>query len=904
MVSGRLSTGIDRIADHFRTLPAGLADFRGSWRSILIWPAIIAVLTIISWIGLGLRLEADRKDVERFALKESATLAQAYAGHLERAFDSIDQIALHVKFEWELSGGRLRLETIRERGLFPASELVLVTIVDANGMPVTSTLPLDKQVSLADREHFKVHKNRPTDFLFISKIVTGRVSGRPSIQFSRRLANPDGTFGGVVVVSVNPAYFVHSFDVSSLGMKGLLTLMGEDGQTRVSRVGNMPVPPQSPVLNKVPDFRQPHGSMLLQGGTWFADGRNRFVGWQTLKSQPFVAMVGLDEQEIMAPYLASRAATIRLAIIASVAALVIALFAMVAAARFALTKRQAEVVRHAYRLATEIGNDGFYICQAVYDKDARIVDFVLVDCNQRGAEMIARRREDLLGMRISDLYPQPFLDKLLELGRKTMALGTYEEEHRLGSGSRMKARWIHRKLIRSGNSVAVTVRDISEAKQHVEELERRGNEDALTSLHNRHWLHSFLPAALDEATRDGKMLALLFIDIDGFKAVNDSMGHAAGDELLRLAAQRLHSVVRPEDKVVRLGGDEFLIVLEAIEQRDDAAHIAHRILEMFGEKFRLQQGLHTVGVSVGISLFPDDGKDAKTLLQNADIAMYSAKQSGKGQYRFYDPVFFDRLRARLDIERKLREALDLDQFEMFYQPRVDMASGRICGLEALIRWRHPQEGLVEPLRFIHVAEETGLIQNLGMHAMEKVCAQLADWRAREKECVPVSINVSPRQFHEGNLKDLLASRLARHGIAPELVEIEVTESSMMGETSEVSMEMESLRAIGVKLLVDDFGTGYSSLSQLQKLDMDGLKIDRAFTAELGKSPEGEVFFTAIVTMAHALGMRVVAEGVETRQQVDILKRLACDEIQGYYVSRPVPASEIPALIENRALVAA
>lgn len=878
-----------------------------SWRSILIWPVIILILTAFGWGVLLSKLNADKYEVERFALKESATLSQAYADHLERNFEAIDQIALHVKFEWELARGQLRLEDARTRGLFPSSDLALVTIVDKDGIPVTSTVGISKRISVADREHFSIHKNAPTSFLYISRLLTGRLSGKPVIQFSRRLSDNDGSFAGVVVVSVDPAFFARSFDFNSLGKHGLLATVGQDKVLRVSRIGKQVTAPEYPALKSLPDIAAPNGNMRLDGPTWFGDGRTRFASWQTLKSYPFIAVAGLDEEEIIGSYWNSRAAYIRLAVLASLVALIIAIFAMIAAARLAAVKHQAKLVRDTYRIATEVGNDGFYIFHALREDpqdSTKITDFILDDCNQRGAEMFARPRQSMLGMRLSEMFRRDTFERAVELGRKVMSLGTYEDEYKVQDGDPFQARWVHRKLIRSGNSLAVTMRDITEAKEHIQELERRGNEDALTSLHNRHWLHSFLPAALDRATRDNKMLALLFIDIDGFKTVNDSMGHAAGDELLRIAASRLHSVIRPQDKVVRLGGDEFLIVLENIDQQSAASHIAKRVLEVFGEKFKLKQGTHALGVSVGISMFPTDGIDAKTLLQNADIAMYSAKQSGKGQSRFYDPVFYNKLRARLDVERKLREALDLDQFEMFYQPRVDMQTGRVCGMEALVRWNHPRDGLVEPLRFINVAEETGLILNLGARAMEKVCAQLAEWTRANQKCVPVSINVSPRQFHDGNVKNILAQCLARYQVAPDLVEIEVTESSMMGETTEISTQMEGLQTLGVKLLVDDFGTGYSSLSQLQRLDMDGLKIDRAFTSELGRSEEGEVFFSAIVTMAHALGMRVVAEGVETRKQVEILKRLSCDEIQGYYVSRPVPATAIPTLIENRIPIAA
>jgi EAL domain-containing protein (putative c-di-GMP-specific phosphodiesterase class I) len=340
-----------------------------------------------------------------------------------------------------------------------------------------------------------------------------------------------------------------------------------------------------------------------------------------------------------------------------------------------------------------------------------------------------------------------------------------------------------------------------------------------------------------------------------------------------------------------LGGDEFLVIIENIAHKTDAAHVADRILQAFEERFRLSGGVFSIGTSIGISMFPADGTDADTLLRRADIAMYSAKSSGKAQYRFYDQKFYDALRARLEQESELRHAIEHDQFVLYYQPRVDISTGTTSSMEALVRWSHPSKGLVEPLEFIPLAEETGLILGLGELVIDKVCAQLAYWGRKGEELVPVSINVSPRQFNEADIANILSEALARHNIDPKLVEIELTESSMMGDNADIARALTAIRRMGIKLLVDDFGTGYSSLSQLQRLDFDVLKVDRAFTSEIEKTEKGNVFFKAIITMAHALGMRVVAEGVENERQIKILKALRCDEIQGFYISRPIPPTE-------------
>ncbi|HEV7816966.1 MAG TPA: EAL domain-containing protein, partial [Janthinobacterium sp.] len=406
----------------------------------------------------------------------------------------------------------------------------------------------------------------------------------------------------------------------------------------------------------------------------------------------------------------------------------------------------------------------------------------------------------------------------------------------------------------------------------------------------------------ERARAGSTRLALLFIDLDGFKDINDTKGHAEGDKVLRAVSLRLKDVLRPVDHVVRIGGDEFVVVLDPVEGEAKVARVAERIAAAFDDAFDLADGRHKMGVSVGISMYPRDGVDTETLLKNADIAMYAVKMAGKGHHRFYEPELYEVIRSRRDTEQSLMYALEQDQFVVYYQPRADTLTGELCSMEALVRWMHPQRGMVPPLEFIPIAESSGLISQLGECVIEKVCQQQARWKALGFELVPVSINVSARQFGRGDVHQVLASAMARHRIEPRFIEVEITESAMMGEQSEAVEQLAAIRAHGVKLLVDDFGTGYSSLSQLQKFEMDGLKIDRAFTMELGRSEQGEIFIRAILSMAHALGMSVVAEGVETREQLDILRALSCNEVQGYFISRPVPAEQMLELMKKRFLI--
>ncbi|MEN3365418.1 MAG: diguanylate cyclase, partial [Burkholderiales bacterium] len=419
-----------------------------------------------------------------------------------------------------------------------------------------------------------------------------------------------------------------------------------------------------------------------------------------------------------------------------------------------------ELTERTYRMATEGGNEGFYILRPICNGDRGIVDFAFIDSNRRGAEILGQRPKDLVGKTLSALYGGANLRRPMEILSSAMESGFYEDDVEVPRDSPLRIRWIHGKIVRSNGDLAVTVRDISDAKAHVDELERRSNEDALTALPNRYWLQTYLPQAIARATVNHAELAVLFIDLDGFKAVNDALGHSAGDELLRIAARRLKVAVRPQDKVARFGGDEFVIILEHIAGERDAAHVAERVLQAFQENFTVSRGMQSVGASIGVSLFPVDGTDADTLLRNADNAMYSVKTGGKRGCRFYGSQSTGTLRGRVGLEAELRHALECNQFIMHYQPRVDLVAGTTCSMEALVRWVHPTKGLLGPLEFVPLAEETGLILRLGEMVVDKVSAQLRHWAQAGLALVPVSMNVSPRQFNDADIANILLTSLA------------------------------------------------------------------------------------------------------------------------------------------------
>jgi diguanylate cyclase (GGDEF)-like protein len=645
---------------------------------------------------------------------------------------------------------------------------------------------------------------------------------------------------------------------------------------------------------------------LIEGGAGtggFADGHARVLGWRHSEVYPLVGLVALSQAAALAGadtyWLESR----NHMVMATLGLLVIAGVASMLSQRAARRARELDEVQRAYRTATESGNDGFYMVAPLRDRKGQIVDFRIVDCNERGAFFYGMTRDSLVGMLVSGVGRGVAATELIANYRQAMATGFYQEDRQMSNDNHLNIRWGHRRLVRVGDGLAVTVQDISERKEHEAQLARLANEDSLTGLPNRHWFLNFVPDALAHARESGDGLALLFIDLDEFKQVNDSHGHAVGDRLLKLAADRLLSQLRPGDRVARFGGDEFIVLLSPFDSEQQVAGVASRIIHAFGKPFAISGEQHMIGASVGISVFPRDGQDAATLIRHSDIAMYAGKNEGKGQYRFFDPAQSSTLKTRAQLRQRLLEAIEQRQFVLHYQPRVDTRTGELLSMEALLRWEHPQLGMIRPDEFIPLAESSGLIVPIGAIVIDEACAQLAAWRARGPGApVPVSINVSPKQFLRGGVQRELADALKRHGVAPGLLEVEITESAMMGDQDEILAELAAIRALGVKLHVDDFGTGYSSLSQLQRMKMDVLKVDRAFTAELGRSKEGTVFFQAIVSMAHALGMQVVAEGVENVEQLEILRALGCNEVQGYLVARPMAAEAIGDLLVKRFLL--
>jgi diguanylate cyclase (GGDEF)-like protein len=459
--------------------------------------------------------------------------------------------------------------------------------------------------------------------------------------------------------------------------------------------------------------------------------------------------------------------------------------------------------------------------------------------------------------------------------------------------------------------LAGAVHDITRRKDAEEQIRRLAYYDPLTGLPNRLLIVERLEAALAQARRHKRQVAVMFVDLDHFKRVNDTLGHRAGDELLCEASARLASALRAQDSVARaaeeaapvdiarLGGDEFIVMLTDVVSPHDVVNVAQRLVAALGEAMVVHGTEVFVGASIGVATFPEDGADIDTLLMNADTAMYRAKAAGRGGFQLYDRSMNARALDQLHLQASLRRALERDEFILHYQPRVDVRTGRLVGAEALIRWQHPERGLLQPAAFIPLVEDVGLEIPIGEWAIRTVCRQSARWRDAGLDPVPMAVNLASTHLREEGLPALVARTLAEHGAPASCLEVEVTESILLADPERSVRVAQELAALGVKLSIDDFGTGYSSMSYLKKLPIAALKIDRSFVRDLETDPDDAAIVSAVIALAHSLKLKVVAEGVETPAQLAFLESVHCDEYQGFLTSQPVSVHAFEMLLRRR-----
>jgi len=1114
-----------------------------SWsvHHFLIW--LLAALLLLGGGLLTLRLiEEDRAQTVASAQSDLVNLGRVIQEHAERTFYSADQTLRLVRGQYLAQKNKLDLKALAEQDMIDARILSQVAIMDAQGILVKSSLPFTGRINLSDREHFKVHRTSGRDELFISRPLQGRVSGKWSVQLSRRITLPDGSFGGVVVASLDPGYFTRFYSELSLGQQAVGAIFGLDGSVLALRIGEQVQfagdLAASPAL--LPLTQGEKTSLVTYRS--ITDGIERMHHFRKLPSYPLAVAIGMASQDVFAEYEQKKNQLLWQASIAGVLLLALAAVGswyVLARQRFSQT--QAQALTHLQTLTNRapgiifqylrrpdgrscfpFASEGLRdICQlrpedieldatAFFalthpDDRAGIMDameasardltpwmgkyricladgsvrwlsgsaapqrladgavlwhgFMADATEQKQAEELlitlsAAVEQSPVSIVIADLqglirYVNPMFERvtgytraeaigqnprILSSGQKSAqdyralwgtllagqvwegefhnqrkdgtlfwehavmtpicdahgvpmhylavkeniterklaeaqlriaatafeaqegmcitdaqgvilrvnqaysAVTGYSAEESVGQTTRMLnsgrhdaafyaamwadirqngswqgeiwnrrkngevyPEWLSITAVKDERDTVThyvsTLTDITHRKAAEAEIKHLAFYDPLTGLPNRRLMNDRLTHLLEANARRQRNGALLFIDLDNFKKLNDTHGHDQGDSLLQKVAERLSLCVRKGDTVARLGGDEFVVMLQELadnltEAATQAETVGQKILASLCQPFQLGQLTHYSTASLGVTLICAGDDSVEELLKRADLALYQAKGGGRNTLRFFDPAMQAAMTQRADLETDLRLGLQAEQFLLYYQPQVNQ-HGRLLGVEALVRWQHPERGMVSPAYFIPLAEETGLILPLGQWVLETACRQLAVWATQpEAAHLTLAVNVSALQFHHENFVDEVLATVDLTGAPASRLKLELTESLLVSDVDDIIAKMLALKARGVGFSLDDFGTGYSSLSYLKRLPLDQLKIDQSFLYEALSNPKDAAIVRATVTLGQSLGMMVIAEGVETQAQRDFLQSEGCHNFQGYYFGRPAPVAAL------------
>lgn len=772
----------------------------------------------------------------------------------------------------------------------------------------------------------------------ISAPFKGRVTGSPMVAMSVPISDPDGTLSGILTGSLDllAPRFLGSLSQRSYGQHGHFIITTQDRLTLVGGVNRTPLEIYLPAGTS-PVFDQALAGWEGTGIGVMNNGETKLMSFRTLGTTGWILGAIMPADEAFAAVADSRRTAILLLFASSILVGLLVWLAMRMALGRLIALRD-DIVRARTHPADsnradygydEIGDvaasffnvfDDLARSQKESHERADELQSILDACpigiaiTQDGRitrlnpafELIFGFSEDTLSGETLERVHDDAADyretqQRVRSGIRTGKTLTMERQFTRQCGERFWARAYVRQLDPEdvAKGIVMLVEDISERRANEERIRFLAEHDSLTGLPNRLLFNDRLTMAMAGARRRGGRLALMFLDVDRFKNINDSLGHHVGDQVLVQIARRIKSVLRETDTVGRPGGDEFALLLPEIASEDDAAHVAAKVLACLAEPCVVSDRQLAVTASIGIALYPDDGGDAETLSANADAAMYHSKDEGRNNYAFFRTEMNERVLERMQLENALRNALREEQFELHYQPQVDSANQSIVGFEALVRWHHPQQGMISPARFIPVAEETGLIVQLGDWVLNEACRQNLAWQAAGLPPIPVAVNISPLQFRQSEFAATVARVLAHTGLPPECLELELTEGVMMDAAERNIETLRRLRALGVKLSIDDFGTGYSSLAYLKRLPIDTLKIDQAFVRDVVDDTDDAAIITTIIGLANNMRLRVVAEGVENESQMRFLIAGGCGFQQGYLFSRPLPGAEFESFWRRR-----
>src|SRR5215468_9517436 len=760
-------------------------------------------------------------------------------------------------------------------------------LFDADGRMInTSTAWPTPPVNVADRPYFKTFKSDPQAPSMLIEPVYSRITGVWTTVIARKVTGANGEFIGAIGRGIESAKFEKFFATAALGPESAIAIHHRDG-TLLARHPHIPEIigknfKRGPAVQQRV-FEQPATTTRL---TSPLDGKDRLISSRALTGFPMVIVASTTTEAALA-YWREQIAILVTVAGASVLAIAVLLLLVVRKLSQQHRQQQHRLTLEKQRLDTAVNN----MTQGLLLFDSRQR---LVICNQRYLEMyslsadvirpgcsfrevVAHRKETGSFAGDIDHYVNRVLHDIAT--RNAMVIDTPDG----------RSIQIVNEPLADGGWVA-THEDITERRQVEERIAHLAHYDALTDLPNRALFREQIKRELPHAS-DAKPLAVLYIDIDEFKSVNDSLGHLIGDELLKSVAKSLRSCVRDTDFIARLGGDEFAVVQTALRSRDEVTDLVERIFEAIRTPYECLGHQVSTDASIGIALAPQDGRDLDRILKNADLAIYAAKAAGRRTHRFFEPVMDAQVRARRQLETDLRQAIADGGFEVYYQPCLSLEDGTITGCEALVRWRHPERGMISPAEFVPIAEETGLINQLGEWVLATACKEAANW----PENVRLAVNVSPVQFKSGTLALRVIAALAASGMPAGRLELEITEAVLIRDDDTALAILHQLREIGVRIALDDFGTGYSSLSYLKRFPFDKIKIDRCFVSDIAEADGSSSIVEAVVNIAGALDMTTVAEGVETDAQRTLLRKLGCTEMQGYLFSAAKPGAEVKKL---------
>lgn len=848
---------------------------------------IVALLMIgVSWLLVLVLLNAERDSALQRAVQRGRDAALLFAQHAERVIQNADYTLLVLRQLYETNQQDFDLRSWIRRAERLDGTTVTWDIIDARGAMVQSSaddtaLPL----YLGDRDDFIRTRDLTTDLLYIGEPALARASHGWSIKLARRLRNQDGSFAGVVVASLDPKSLTDVYGLVDLGPRDNIVLRNLEGTLLAAHgvsdaaLGHKKV--DQALVKALAEAPVGH-----YRGADAIDGVDRLVAYRKSHDMPLLMSVGLANSDIFAELQRHRLAYLTMAISGSFLLTFVVIIGMQHYVRLYRSKQQQEDLTFQFHAAIDNMPHGL----SLFDRDQRLI-------------VSNRRYGDMYNLTLEQTRPGTTLLSILEAhvaaGISPKDTGAYirrrlEEVARPEPGcstndlmdGRVFA--VDSQPMPKGGWVSVH-QDITAQKRAEAQVIQVAQEDLVTGLANRAFFSERINEASARLRRQGEKFSILMLDLDRFKSVNDTYGHPAGDALLKETAQRLKAAMRPTDVLARLGGDEFAVIQPAeANQRNAAVALATRIAGLVAEPFNIDGTKIIIGTSVGIAMAPADATEPTDLLKKADIALYDAKANGQSGFSFFDPSMEAEVVARRELETELRNALADDQFELYYQPIVDARTRRLASLEALIRWRHPTRGLVLPGEFIPTAEETGLIISIGEWVLKKACAEAAAWPSH----VGVAINLSPLQFAGPDLVDVILRALVGSGLAPERLELEITESVLMERAVFYSDTIRRIKALGVTLALDDFGTGYSSMTYLTMVKFDRIKIDKSFAQNLTRRVECAAIVASVLLLASGLGVSTVAEGVETDQQFSALRASGIDFVQGYLFGKPCQAAEL------------